>query len=99
VKGIHFDGPYPNPVTGGVAKIDVTVPGTSTIEMDVFTTAFRKISSNTTMVYGGAGTTTTLQWDLKDKMGNPIADGLYYVRVHVTGVQQSVKIFKVLVLR
>jgi len=42
---------------------------------------------------------TAVQWDLRDKLGINVADGLYYVRIQVTGRQDAVKIFKVLVLR
>jgi len=63
--------------------------------MDVFTLAFRKIASQTTQVYGAQ----TLQWDLRDIKGVQAANGLYYVRIHVTGVQEYTKILKVLILR
>ena len=80
----------------------MTTPGAATIQMEVFTTAFRKISEHTFIASGGngpLGLVTALQWDLRDKMGMNVADGLYYVRVQVTGRQNAVKIFKVLVLR
>jgi hypothetical protein len=63
--------------------------------MDVFTLAFRKIASQTTQVYGSQ----TLQWDLKDIAGVQVANGLYYVRIHVAGVQSVTKILKILILR
>jgi hypothetical protein len=63
--------------------------------MDVFTLAFRKISSQTVQAYGDS----TLQWDLKDISGIQVANGLYYVRFHVSGVQTTTKILKVLILR
>jgi flagellar hook assembly protein FlgD len=63
--------------------------------MDVFTLAFRKISSQTTQISG----TTTLQWDLKDLSGVQVSNGLYYVRIQVTGVASTTKILKVLILR
>jgi hypothetical protein len=38
-------------------------------------------------------------WDLKDKYGSPASNGLYYLRIQVTGTQATTKIFKVLILR
>jgi len=63
--------------------------------MDVFTLAFRKISSQTIQAYGAA----TLQWDLKDISGVQVANGLYYVRIQVTGTESTTRILKVLILR
>jgi len=63
--------------------------------MDIFTLAFRKISTQTTQVYGSQ----TLQWDLRDVAGVQVANGLYYVRIHVEGTQSTTKILKVLILR
>jgi hypothetical protein len=83
-------------------EIDVTTPGSATIQMDVFTTSFRKIAEHTFGAGAGNGvfgTVTAVQWNLRDRLGLAVADGLYYVRIHVTGSQETVKIFKVLVLR
>ena len=102
VRSVTYAGPYPNPVTTGPIKVDVITPGSATIVMDVFTMAFRKIAEQTTLATAaspGFGTVTTLEWDLKDKMGMPIANGLYYVRIHITGAQESTKTLKVLVIR
>jgi hypothetical protein len=63
--------------------------------MDVFTLAFRKISSQTAQDFG----TQTLQWDLKDISGIQVANGLYYVRIQITGINSTTKILKVLILR
>jgi len=87
--------PYPNPSTGSPITFNFQVPSESTVTMDVFTLAFRKISSQTVQVYGDS----TLQWDLKDISGIQVANGLYYVRFHVSGVQTTTKILKVLILR
>jgi flagellar hook assembly protein FlgD len=76
-------------------SFNVSVPGESTVTMDVFTLAFRKIISQTTHIYGDQ----TFQWDLKDVSGVQVADGLYYVRIHVSGPQSSTKILKVMILR
>jgi hypothetical protein len=96
-----YQGPYPNPVSNGPLRIDITTPGSASIEMDVFTTAFRKIVEHTTSANGGGGNgvVTSVEWDLRDRTGAMIANGLYYVRLHVSGVEESTKIFKVLVIR
>src|SRR5665213_3567273 len=87
--------PFPNPSTGSPISFDVQVPSTSTVTVDVFTLAFRKISSQTKQITG----LYPFQWDLKDVSGVQVANGLYYVRIHVEGVQSSTKILKVLILR
>jgi hypothetical protein len=102
VNKVIFAGPYPNPVSNGPIKVDVTTPGSATIEVDVFTTAFRKIAEHTvtaTAATPGYGTITTVEWDLKDRQGKSVADGLYYLRIHVHGIQDSTKILKVLVIK
>jgi len=71
------------------------VPGESTVTLDVFTLAFRKIYGETTRADGSL----TLQWDLKGVTGVGVANGVYYVRIHVVGSQSVTKFFKVLILR
>jgi hypothetical protein len=71
------------------------VPGESTVTLDVFTLAFRKVYGETTQAYGPV----TLQWNLRDISGTQVSNGLYYVRIHVSGGESTSKIFKVLVLR
>lgn len=96
VTGTVICEPYPNPATGSAPVcVCVAVPRPSTITYDVFTTAFRKIA-------GGVSTTSTtanIQWDLRDSSGAYVANGLYYLRVSVTGPQPVVKILKVMVVR
>jgi hypothetical protein len=87
--------PFPNPSTGAPISFNISVPGESTVTMDVFTLSFRKIASQTKQIDGSQ----TFQWDLKDLAGVQVADGLYYVRIYVSGSQSSTKIFKVLILR
>jgi hypothetical protein len=101
LNNVVFSAPFPNPATTGPLQIYVTTAGGASIDMEVFTTAFRKISEHTTPVgsSGPGGILTAVQWDLRDKMGVPVSDGLYYVRVRVTGRLDAVKIFKILVLR
>ena len=88
--------PYPNPSKGGPVSVDVYLAAAGTVNVDVFTTAFRKVYSFSNQYGEGKW---TLEWDLKDNFGNPVADGLYYLRVEVKGPQPITRIFKVLVFR
>ena len=94
-SGIVISAPYPNPSSGLPITVKIQVPGESTVTIDIFTLAFRKISSQTVQV----SNFETFQWDLRDASGVSVANGPYYVRVHVTGDQTATKILKVLVLR
>jgi hypothetical protein len=64
------------------------------VQWSVFTVNFRKIISGEISV----NSTGTVSWDLKDKNGVRVADGLYYIRIEVQGPQPLVKVFKILVL-
>jgi hypothetical protein len=86
---------WPNPSAGVPISFCVQVPGPSTVNVDVFTAAFRKIYQSPSYQVAGS---TTLGWDLRDTWGNPAANGLYYVRVQVSGIQPTVKILKVLII-
>jgi hypothetical protein len=86
---------YPNPSNGSPISFNVSVPAQSKVAVDVFTSAFRKIKSQTSTISGSQ----PLYWDLKDRMGVKVADGIYYVRIQVTGIQSTSKILKVLILR
>jgi uncharacterized repeat protein (TIGR01451 family) len=87
---------YPNPVTNNdFVSMCVWVPGASDVEMTVYTTAFRKIYDKKIQVVDS----TILTWDLRDQWGTPIANGLYYVRIRVTGPASTTKFSKVLVNR
>jgi len=87
--------PYPNPSSGSPMTFNVETPDQSTVTLEVFTLAFRKIYSQSALVDGFY----SFQWDLKDTKESQAADGLYYVRIHASGSKSSTKIFKVLVLR
>jgi hypothetical protein len=87
--------PYPNPSSGSPMTFNVQTPDQSTVTLEVFTPAFRKIYSQTFQVYGSQN----LQWNLRDNAGIRAADGIYYVRVHVAGAPATTKILKVLILR
>jgi beta-glucanase (GH16 family) len=86
---------YPNPTSGSPISFPVQVQGQSEVTLDVFTLAFRKISSQVTEVNGNQ----TLQWDLKDISGIPAANGVYYARISVRGSQSVTKILKIMILR
>ena len=88
--------PYPNPPINGPVNVDVWLAGDSNVSMDVFTTAFRKVVGFSNQYAEGKW---TLTWDLKDKFGNAVSNGLYYLRIQVTGPQPVKRIFKVLVVQ
>ena len=94
-QSVVISQPYPNPSSGSPITFNVQTPDQSTVTLDVFTLAFRKIYNKTVQVYGSQN----LQWDLRDNAGVQAADGLYYVRVHVAGTPATTKILKVLILR
>lgn len=87
--------PYPNPSTGASVNFPISVPSHSTVTMDIFTLAFRKITSQTTPINGAQ----TLRWNLLDVSGSQVSNGLYYVRIHISGTQSLTKIMKILILR
>ncbi len=87
--------PFPNPSNGKPITFSVQVPRQSAVTMDVFTLGFRKIVSQTLEAYGKR----TFEWDLKDVSGVQVANGLYYVRVHVAGAISTTQILKVMILR
>ncbi|HEY5038781.1 MAG TPA: T9SS type A sorting domain-containing protein, partial [bacterium] len=95
VSKIIISYPYPNPSQGGDIFINIEAPGEVRVKWSVFTTAFRQIVSGSQNING----TGKIQWNLTDKTGAKVADGIYYIRVSVSGQQNLVKIFKVLVLR
>jgi hypothetical protein len=88
--------PYPNPTTGQPIEFQITVPFNSTVKYTVYTLAFRKVAWSQPTP---ASNSVTLTWNLEDNYGTRVSDGLYYVRIDVSGPQNSTKIFKVLVLR
>ncbi|HXL73422.1 MAG TPA: T9SS type A sorting domain-containing protein, partial [bacterium] len=92
---VVISAPFPNPSNGTPITFAIQAPGESTVTLDVFTLAFRKIYSQTIQADGSL----TLEWDLKDLSGVSVANGLYYVRIHVAGSQSATKILKVLILR
>ena len=87
--------PYPNPSNGSPISFTVQTSGRSVVKMDIFTLNFRKIFDRTFEAEG----VQTVSWNLKDPMGDQVANGVYYVRINITGSQSVTKIVKVLILR
>lgn len=88
--------PFPNPSNGQAVLFQVLSPGPATLHLTVFTTSFRKVFE-ATVPSNGAGAAS---WNLKDKGGAQVADGLYYALVEAGGNAESArKVWKVLVLR
>ncbi len=97
VSTVSIGPPYPNPVQGpSPVSLQIQLPAGSTVEWSVFTTAFRKILD---VSNGVSGNSTVLVWDMEDAWKKPVASGLYYLRVQVTGPVKASKILKVLVIR
>jgi hypothetical protein len=94
--GVAIGPPYPNPSGPGPVTLQVRVPNGSKVEWSVFTTSFRKILDVSNPV---PGNNAVLVWNLADGWGKPVGNGLYYLRVEVTGPVKASKILKVLVTR
>lgn len=95
--GVVFGLPYPNPVYGsGAVTISIQLPAGSKVEWSVFTTAFRKVLDASSPA---SGNSFNLVWNLEDQWQKPVASGLYYLRVQVTGPVKATKVLKILVIR
>jgi hypothetical protein len=65
------------------------------MEMAVLTVKDREILDKIFFISGNS----TVTWDLKDKDGQPAANGVYFVRFRITGGStKEEKIFKVVIL-
>jgi len=85
---------YPNPSHGLPIQWDVQASGTWRVELSVFTSGYRKIRQEILTVNGN----TTLAWDLRDRQGSLVANGIYFVRLKASyGSQTITRIFKVIV--
>jgi hypothetical protein len=92
--GFTLSNAYPNPSHGTPIQWDAQVSGTWTVDLSVFTSRNRKIRQEIFTVNGN----TTLTWDLRDKQGGLVANGIYFVRFKaVNGSQIVTRIFKVIV--
>ncbi len=91
-----FCPPYPNPSDGSSpVSFCVDVPEGSLVDLGIYTTAFRKIYGRHPTLSGQ----NFLNWNLRDDWGTPAANGVYYLKIQVTGIQPVTKIFKILVIR
>jgi hypothetical protein len=72
---------YPNPATGpGPVSIRLpNYPGTATVTVKVFTTAFRMVNELTLQSQEGG---MDIALPLTNRSGAPLANGLYYVVVY-----------------
>ncbi len=74
---------YPNPVTGPTVNVlPPAYTGVSNVEVEIFTTAFRKVQEET---FPNVPSGTAVRVQLTDRWGTPLANGLYYVVVIVDG--------------
>jgi hypothetical protein len=97
VTGVAIGLPYPNPVQGpGPVSIHLDAPTGSTVEWSVVTTAFRKVLDVSHPVEGH---NAVLVWNLEDAWEKPVANGVYYLRIQITGPIRTSKILKILVIR
>lgn len=70
---------FPNPATGPTVSIlPAAYSGISNVRIEIYTIAFRKVL-DTTLPSVLSGTVVNLS--LKDRGGNNLADGIYYVAV------------------
>lgn len=86
---------YPNPVDGTV-PVKIRLPaflGISTVKIQLFTLAFRKVQET---IYTKVSLGADFPLSLNDRWGKPLSDGIYYVVV-TTGQNRSIS--KLLVLR
>ena len=87
---------YPNPVKGSEpVTIQISLPApASEVDIQIFTTAFRKVNEiRLAQVPAGV---MDYSYNLEDRLGKPLANGIYYVVVTIDG-HRSVE--KLLILR
>jgi hypothetical protein len=97
VSSVVIGPAYPNPANGpGPVSLQAQVPDGSTLEWSVFTTSFRKVLDISNPI---SGNNAVLVWNLEDNWQRPVASGLYYLRVQVSGPVKASKIVKILVIR
>jgi hypothetical protein len=88
---------YPNPVkSGSETYLTVEGPSGSAADWEIFTAAYRNVSSGN----GDASGHRVLTVGLKDLKGVELAGGLYFLRVRLSGPSASLqRIFPLVVLR
>jgi len=82
---------------GQVLRVDLSANGNcpKTVNIAVYTAAYRKIFEQTKLITGRQSWT----WNLVDTKGALVASGVYYVRVEEVGVGTVLKWSPVVVLR
>ena len=75
---------FPNPATGpGPVTFQISLAsGASTVEIDIFTLSFRKV--NTIILRNVPSGVTDVSYNLTDKWGAPLSNGIYYVVIRTT---------------
>lgn len=85
---------YPNPISGpGPVYLKVPLVSTGDVEVTIYTPAFRKVNY---LEFRNVQPGSSVQIPLENQWGDPLADGLYYLRVTASGKSWIVKL---LVLR
>jgi hypothetical protein len=93
--GFSISLPYPNPSYGSFVHWDIQTSEALTIQWSVFNVGDFKLLQETATV----NSPTTLVWNLKDRWGNNVPNGIYFVRFKVISASgNTIQIFKVLVL-
>jgi hypothetical protein len=88
--------PYPNPSLGGPVAVTVEAPSPVSIKWKIYTLSFREIDERDLAPTASA----QLVWNLSDKSGAIVSDGLYYWVIEVTKSGSTTRtVRKVLVLR
>ena len=99
---------FPNPSTGEPVTVAASfAEPVNQVNVQIFTTAFRKVQDNTvnsttsgvtaSAVSGTPASNWRIPVQMQDNWGNPLASGLYYVVITANGHQRSV--VKLLLLR
>jgi hypothetical protein len=81
---------YPNPATGpGPVFLSVPLTAAADVQATLYSSAFRRLNSfSWTNVTPG----TPLPIPLTDRLGNPLANGVYYLVVTAQGKRWIVKL-------
>jgi hypothetical protein len=81
---------YPNPATGpGPVLLSVPLTGTADVQIQVYTSAFRRVNS---LSFTNVTPGTPLPIPLTDRFGNPLANGVYYLVVQAQGKHWVIKL-------
>lgn len=78
---------YPNPVVGK-SLITFQLNETMDVKLEVFDIYGKRVSK---LLDGQANLTTTVPWSGTDKDGNPLASGVYFIRLTSSQGQYSIK--------